>query len=1100
LTEIPDFKHLINKADPFPRGALPTFLFHAFFTQPTMNLNLCYHQRTFWVVFCMLLGLNNVNAQEWNEIMKGVASDRVNYITVRQAGSDRFGFSVAVSGNYAVVGSLGGGPVLDGFYTPEGLAFILENVGGSWKQVKILRSPTVEQDATYFGTVVSISGDYVIIGAPQRDEDSVNVSTTTLTDAGAAFIYKKDQGGPNKWGLVKKLNASYKNSGDAFGISVHISGEYAIVGADHEDEDAANANPLTDAGAAYIFKKDQGGSDNWGEVGKITPPDRAANDNFGKAVAINGNYAVAGAPLHDVAGAAYIFRGDNGGADNWGYAARLVSGGNVDGESFGASVGISGDHAVVGAPTRTAMSGLPAEALNAGAACVFVKDGANPDVWTLVREITSEDPGNQLGIAVAIDGQYAVIGAPWTPPVSDSDRGTAYVLSQNQGGSGVWGTLTEITATRTGSESDNDLYGASVSISGGTIIVGAKEDGASKTGAAYIHEQNQGGADTFGQLARILSMHSDMQDHFGYVVAVSGNYAVVSAPGDAEDENGQNRVVGAGAVYVFFNNSGVWQQVKKMVATQRTVSTGYGSSVAISDQYIAVGAVGGKSVYLYGKDTGGTGNWGLIKKIDSPNAVEDGFGTAVSVSGNYLVVGAPRFTYEENGSPAFVGFAYFYKKDEGGTGNWGLVKAIQAPTADTFDNFGYAVSMDGEYAVIGALSEFRDGTGANPLNGAGAAYVVRMNEGGPDNWGLVKKIVAQERVEYANFGYAVSIKGDHIVVGAPGDFAPGTPSAFNGVGAAHVFRKDQGGTGNWGFVKKLTDPSPNEEQAFGAAVTINGEHIVVGAPKADDGISPGPGFSPTDGGVVFIFRKNHGGADNWGLFQELMASDYTFGDRFGTSVGLSGRSLVAGAPLVDTDEQSAEFLYEAGAVYFFDNEDTSLPVTLAGFVAQKSENSTLLSWETTRETNTDYFEIQHSTDAIKWENVGNVTASGESAAGLTYSFHHKFPVAGINFYRLRMVDRDGTFAYSTIRNVAFEELLTAVIYPNPVSDKVYIQGAKTGDIESVAVTSMQGQEIMRFIKPGHEGFSVQKLAAGKYIFHLKEKGGRSRFLTLVVSR
>ena len=83
--------------------------------------------------------------------------------------------------------------------------------------------------------------------------------------------------------------------------------------------------------------------------------------------------------------------------------------------------------------------------------------------------------------------------------------------------------------------------------------------------------------------------------------------------------------------------------------------------------------------------------------------------------------------------------------------------------------------------------------------------------------------------------------------------------------------------------------------------------------------------------------------------------------------------------------------------------------------------------------NTDYFQIEHSTDAVGWSNIGNVAASGESTATLNYLLNHNGPVEGKNFYRLKMVDRDGTFAYSTIRKVSFSELLTALIYPNPVS-------------------------------------------------------------------
>ena len=104
---------------------------------------------------------------------------------------------------------------------------------------------------------------------------------------------------------VKKLTASDAQAGDQFGISVALSGDTAVVGANGEDAGGTNA------GAAYVLQRDQGGADNWGQVTKLTASDAQANDFFGISVALSGDTAVVGANEEDAggsgAGAAYVF-------------------------------------------------------------------------------------------------------------------------------------------------------------------------------------------------------------------------------------------------------------------------------------------------------------------------------------------------------------------------------------------------------------------------------------------------------------------------------------------------------------------------------------------------------------------------------------------------------------------------------------------------------------------------------------------------------------------------------------------------------------------------------------------------------------------------
>jgi uncharacterized Zn-binding protein involved in type VI secretion len=162
-----------------------------------------------------------------------------------------------------------------------------------WESVsKIVASDAAAEDQ--FGWSVSISGDYAIVGAYQHDSEGGN--------AGAAYIFRRT--GTNTWDTGTKIVASDAAANDQFGHAVAIDGDYAIVGARLHDSEA------TDAGASYIFRRT--GTNTWDAGTKIVASDAAANDQFGHAVAIDGDYAIVGARLHDSeatdAGAAYIFK------------------------------------------------------------------------------------------------------------------------------------------------------------------------------------------------------------------------------------------------------------------------------------------------------------------------------------------------------------------------------------------------------------------------------------------------------------------------------------------------------------------------------------------------------------------------------------------------------------------------------------------------------------------------------------------------------------------------------------------------------------------------------------------------------------------------
>ena len=151
-------------------------------------------------------------------------------------------------------------------------------------EVKKLTASAAQADAR-FGRSVAVSGDSAIVGAPQPGIGENG-------PAGAAYLFERNQGGPDNWGEVTTLTASDAQFNDVFGFSVAISGDTAIVGAFRQ-------------GAAYIFERNQGGPGNWGEVTKLTASDGQFNDIFGFSVAISGDSAIVGAPQEDAGGVGF---------------------------------------------------------------------------------------------------------------------------------------------------------------------------------------------------------------------------------------------------------------------------------------------------------------------------------------------------------------------------------------------------------------------------------------------------------------------------------------------------------------------------------------------------------------------------------------------------------------------------------------------------------------------------------------------------------------------------------------------------------------------------------------------------------------------------
>jgi hypothetical protein len=327
----------------------------------------------------------------WNRLARLFAADGASH--------DNFGRSVAVSGETIIVGANHASG--DDPYTGAAYVFVRSS-GGDWQQ----QARLVADDGAwgdYFGWSVAVSGDRAVVGAHQQDG--------AATDAGAAYVFERDTAG--NWSQVARLTASDAGATDYFGSMVAVSGDVTVVGAYLHDTAA------TDAGAAWVFERDSGG--NWNQVARLTAVDAGAADYFGSAVAVSGDVAVIGAYLDDQAGtdagAAWVFERDTGGS--WNQVARLTADDAAPSDYFGSAVTVSGDMAVIGARQQDGA------ATDAGAAYLFRRqDGGG---WTQQAKLTAGDAASSdfLGSAIALSGNTVLAGA-YGDDDFGSNSGSAY--------------------------------------------------------------------------------------------------------------------------------------------------------------------------------------------------------------------------------------------------------------------------------------------------------------------------------------------------------------------------------------------------------------------------------------------------------------------------------------------------------------------------------------------------------------------------------------------------------------------------------------------------------------------------------------------------
>lgn len=159
-----------------------------------------------------------------------------------------------------------------------------------------------------------------------------------------------------------------------------------------------------------------------------------------------------------------------------------------------------------------------------------------------------------------------------------------------------------------------------------------------------------------------------------------------------------------------------------------------------------------------------------------------------------------------------------------------------------------------------------------------------------------------------------------------------------------------------------------------------------------------------------------------------------------------------------------------------------LPVKLVSFSAQKENETALLQWSTSAEMNSDIFEIENSPNAQDWQKIGEVKSAGERTKLSRYQFVDIKPMAGINYYRLKMIDLDGTFAYSRIESIKMSPATQTILYPNPVSEKLFIRTSSTTSAIKIKLTNLNGVDLLVANKSDLDhGINLSALPGGIYL-------------------
>jgi len=884
----------------------------------------------------------------WIEEKKIVAPDR--------GAGDLFGTSVSITPvydrgdeSYAVIGSPGDADFAAGWpkLTGAGSAYFFSNLLGYWevlnKAFPIVGTYFDRNEGAGFGSSVSISGTYAVIGAPFEKKDTTG--SNSLEGAGAAYVFQRNPHGAFE--LLHKIVNWDRAAGDQFGFSVSMNGDKMVIGAPFEDEDARQESTLISAGSAYVFQKMSDGR--WYWTDKLITPARMTGDNFGNSVCISGDMIIVGAVTADVfdgtnklnSGAAYLFKLSlDSLSSGWRYVEKIISTDIAASDWFGYAVGIDNSNIMVSSPFHN----------NAGAIYSFGKKICTPSTssispsicktytspskkYTWTRSGTYKDTLlNKAGCdsiitinltitniadtlvtkkghvltANAKDATYNWIDCATNQPINVTTRSLIVTVNGSY----------KVTVDQNGCVGTSSCHNV--------VVLATPDSTPVVTTPPVVIPRNASSQKAFLEVNKIVAQDRTHNDEFGRSVSISGNYAIVGAPYDDEDEKGGG-VRRAGSAYIFkLDDGGKWKQLQKISAFDRMPGAEFGCAVAISGNYLVVGAnrdhlgINGLyysnlagSAYVYRLNNG---TWQFMQKIiANPTArVQNGqayFGTAVAIDGNTIVVAAPDHTLdvtdkpESNVSSAGALFVYMLTNE-----GWIQTQKLVSKDRQIGDGLGNSVAICGDNIIAGSWGGDYDGMYANRMEAAGAAYIFERKGG---IWSQTQKIAAEDRSPYDEFGFSVGISGNYAVVGARRvTFKKGDDAIDDYTGNAYVFKR--GGDGKWVQQMKINPDDRTKEDNLGNAVGISGDYLIVSAMKQD---TDSLGNYMPDAGAIYVYYLNKNG--DWILSDKISPFYKHQLGNFGAAAAICDCNIIGTSWIDQTDEEDKNAISNTGAGFIF---------------------------------------------------------------------------------------------------------------------------------------------------------------------------------------
>jgi hypothetical protein len=434
-----------------------------------------------------------------------------------------------------------------------------------------------------------------------------------------------------------ELTAPIPTAADVFGYAVALDGDTALVG-------VPGASSST--GSAYVFVRTAGV---WTVQQVLTPSDGATGDEFGVAVALDGDTALVGADRHDLSGgsfsgAAYVFTRTG---STWSQQAELApSDHGLGNDRFGRAVALYADTAFVGAPMRDAPG-----CFNSGAAYAFRRSGAS---WSQEAKIALPDPNtlteDRFGCSLDVDGDSVVIGTDYRQIAGKGNTGAAYVYVRSGSSWTPQGTLLAPDAQ------NQELFGSAVALEGDRVLVGAPRHDPSSSqlmaGAAYTFRRFNG---VWRSEAILHASDAHSGDHFGSSVALSGSAALIGAP--MHNPGGKSR---AGATYAFWHTNRGWAECSELSSTSFVAEEQSSRSVALSGTTALLGspyhtageAIDAGAAYVYSLEAPpittaildpvlGPTRWTVLPTTVTLTATDAGSGVAKT---EYRYVGSPDWS------------------------------------------------------------------------------------------------------------------------------------------------------------------------------------------------------------------------------------------------------------------------------------------------------------------------------------------------------------------------------------------------------------------------------------------------------------------------